>query len=224
MRTMTGFYLVTLSLWACLPESADNDVPVPNALACCGGAGICRVPTDVPSALESQLDRDACAEAQLCVPKGLAFALLNPPAACRAPGDREGRCLSLCLPALADQADMLDQRGCNSDERCMPCFDPITGADTEACQIGDDAPGEQARVYQRCCGAIGEERGTCVPSELLSAKQLDTLPVDSCREPGTRCVLRDPEDSPGARNLSSLDPCTLPQQPDRGAESQREAR
>jgi hypothetical protein len=107
---------------------------------------------------------------------------------CRAPGNIEGRCLSLCLPEVAEQADRLDQRGCDRNERCVPCYDPLTGADTEACRVGTDEPAEEPRAYQHCCGGSGVELGMCMPLELLSAEQIDELPVESCLQPGTRCV------------------------------------
>jgi hypothetical protein len=42
--------------------------------------------------------------------------------------------------------------------------------------------------FERCCGAPGSQLGTCLPVELLPADQIDVLPSDSCRRPGTRCV------------------------------------
>jgi hypothetical protein len=57
---------------------------------------------------------------------------------CRSVGDTEGRCLSLCIPQVADQADFLPQTTCADTERCAPCYDPRTGEDTGACNQGCD--------------------------------------------------------------------------------------
>jgi hypothetical protein len=179
--------LLSAGLVGCEPYDPPEEDMTP--ASCCGGAGTC-VPSDfMPDELASQLDGEACgSEALVCAPNSLLFEPDAMPVSCRAPGDLEGRCLSTCLPSVAAQADRLDQRGCDRDERCVPCFDPLTGADTEACRVSGDAPAEKARTYQSCCGAPGEALGTCVPLELLSSTQIDALPVESCREPGTRCV------------------------------------
>ena len=49
----------------------------------------------------------------------------------------EGRCLSTCVPQLADTADSLPQDICDENERCTPCFDPLQdGAPpTGACEL-----------------------------------------------------------------------------------------
>lgn len=173
---------------ACEPyDPPQQDTTPPSS--CCGGAGTCIPSGFIPQGLEARFDSEECgSEALVCAPNSVLFEPDPTPVSCRAPGDLEGRCLSTCLPSVAAQAEQLDQRGCDRDERCVPCFDPLTGADTDACRVEGDAPSEKIRTYQRCCGAPGEELGTCVPLELLSSAQIDALPVDSCRQPGTRCV------------------------------------
>ena len=207
MRTIKTVCVLAMALAACEPyDPPEQDMTPPTG--CCGGNGSCVPRAFMPESLASQLDGEECgSEVLVCAPNSALLAPDALPGACRAPGDLEGRCLSTCLPAVAAQAERLDQRGCDRDQRCVPCYDPLTGADTEACRVSGDAPSEKARTYQRCCGADGDELGTCVPIELLSNGQIDALPVDSCRQPGTRCVpsaLLDGSDGPArcaARNL-----------------------
>jgi hypothetical protein len=168
---------------------------------CCGGSGSCVPEAALLGSLSveerARLGTAECGEESqaLCVPDALLTEEARAPS-CRAAGDLEGRCLPSCLPEVARQAERLQQRDCDREQRCVPCYDPITGADTRACRSGKDKPRERARGYERCCGAVGAQLGTCLPVELLSTSQLDALPLDSCRHPGTRCApseLLDPE-------------------------------
>ncbi len=206
MHTMWTVCLLSVGLVACEPYDPPEQDMTPPA-SCCGGVGTC-VPSEyVPTTLASQLDGEECGEALVCAPNTALFIPDALPGSCRAPGDLEGRCLSICLPAVAAQADRLDQRGCDRDERCVPCYDPLTGADTNACRVSGDEPREKARTYQRCCGAQDAELGTCVPLQLLTSAQIDSLPVESCRQPGTRCVpsgLLDGSDGPEGCTVRGL--------------------
>ena len=161
---------------------------------CCGQHGLCVPEQSLLQSLSveerARLDATSCAAEShaLCVPELFLGARERGPTHCRAAGQLEGRCLPSCLPEVAEQSERLQQRDCDREERCVPCFDPLTGEDTKACRVGDDRPVEPARGYERCCGAPGAELGTCLPIELLSAEQLDSLPADSCRRAGTRCA------------------------------------
>jgi hypothetical protein len=179
--------LLGAGVLGCRP-SAVEEPPIAPVATCCGGAGTCIVGGVAPAELEAQFDGASCSGALLCAPNDWLFDPYAAPVACRAPGDLEGRCLSTCLTSVAEQADRLDQRGCDRDQRCVPCFDPVTGEDTHACGMDGDAPAEEAHTYQRCCGAAGHEQGMCVPLALLSPDEIDVLSVDSCHEPGMRCA------------------------------------
>jgi hypothetical protein len=60
--------------------------------------------------------------------------------------DSEGRCVSLCVPQVADFAGFLREDGCRRGERCVPCINPLDGTNTGVCEIefGCDlqAPGD----------------------------------------------------------------------------------
>lgn len=118
---------------------------------------------------------------------------------CAAPGDLEGRCLPACLPEVVARSATLRRSSCDASELCVPCYDPISGADTRACRIGTDEPQAAARSFERCCA-----QGRCVPTSLLSEEQRTSLPVDTCSEYDARCVPEAPLRSPPA----ALTSCT----------------
>ena len=68
---------------------------------------------------------------------------------CRSLIDAEGRCIPVLLPAVRSQVDRLPQADCAADERCAPCYDPLTGVATGACTAGcgpgPDEPAEDLR-------------------------------------------------------------------------------
>jgi hypothetical protein len=154
--------------------------------ACCGDRAMC-VPREILA--QAGTDRlelfgqDSCADAEsLCAPTR--WLDNEKPAACRAPGDLEGRCIPECLPAVAAQLDGLRPSTCDAGERCVPCFDPVHGTESGACRIAGDEPAEPSRGFDVCCNAAGR----CLPSELLTSAQLDELPADRCDAQAARCA------------------------------------
>jgi hypothetical protein len=94
----------------------------------------------------------------------------------------EGRCLSQCLPAVSSQPT-LEQSTCAAGNRCAPCTDPFSGADTGACRSSScDAPARAAFTFPSCCAEFSSPIGTCVPDSQLSANGTtpSSLPQDSC--------------------------------------------
>ena len=95
---------------------------------------------------------------------------------CRSLMDAEGRCVPVSLPAVRAQAGRLPQAGCAADERCAPCYDPITGEETGACKAGcGPGPSEPAKVFAKCCS----NRGTCVPLS-IAGSIANAAPGDTC--------------------------------------------
>ncbi|MEY4583460.1 MAG: hypothetical protein RL701_8163 [Pseudomonadota bacterium] len=138
---------------------------------CCDGGGRCVPRSIVDESAQGQLDHGSCADEEaLCVPSPWLQDPPVKPAACHAFGDYEGRCLAACLPQVAERADRLRQDTCEASERCVPCFDPITGEPSGSCNINDDAPGPK-RVFPNCCGEIG----ACVPPDALSPDEAERL-------------------------------------------------
>jgi len=138
-----------------------------------------------------------CGEDGLCVPIDLVETggevLL---ATCSSVGGAEGRCVSLCLPDAAAQADLLPDEGCRSGEVCVPCYDPTTGEDTGACTQGcDPGPSDPPPTIESCCGGLG----ACLGADVVPADQADLLGPDTCSMDGTLCVpsdLADPTFTP----------------------------
>ena len=101
------------------------------------------------------------------------------PATCTSINAAEGRCLSKALPEVAGQAELLPSEGCGGNEACVPCYDPVTGASTGACDLSCDVgPTQPAAPLAACC----DGRARCVPTGLVPADQQDQLEQDSCED------------------------------------------
>ena len=157
---------------------------------CCGGIGSCIAQGDVPPDFASRLGQDACSGGFLCAPDELSSSSAVP-TTCRSTADAEGRCMPLCLPEVAKQADRLPQDVCPPSHACSPCFDPTSGEETGVCGLGaDPGPAEPPVVFPKCCDLkSGATRGTCVPTELVPASRKDSLQRDSCpKDDNSLCV------------------------------------
>lgn len=176
--------------------------PARSFAQCCGGEGRCVPEQSLLQSLSAEerarVGAGSCpADSQtLCMPTDWLNSGAPKLKACRVAGDLEGRCMPGCLPEVAARADNLQQRSCDHDELCVPCYDPLTGEDSKACRLGQDRPAEPAQQFEQCCGGAGTRHGLCLPFELLTASQIDDLPVDSCSKPGTRCAPRELIDEP----------------------------
>jgi hypothetical protein len=58
------------------------------------------------------------------------------PVTCTSIGGAEGRCLSVCIPQVGENAGILPDDGCQPGQRCAPCVHPLTNQETGACSIG----------------------------------------------------------------------------------------
>jgi hypothetical protein len=147
----------------------------------CGGT-YCAPVELVPESQRDQLD--SC-DGGLCVPKKLLLAGGNYVApSCESIGGAEGRCQSICLPAIAAQAEMLSQVTCANRELCAPCYDPISGDDTHACNAAPcDTPKEEKYVFDYCFNDLGR----CVPPELVDEADRKQLGQRTCDE-GLLCA------------------------------------
>ncbi len=163
----------------------------PNTLPLCGTAGgaHCLGKELVPAALQSQL---AACPTGLCVPDDFIRTGGNfIPATCRSIAGVEGRCLHGDLPQVAVQKASLPTSTCLPYERCAPCFDPVTGQATGACQQScDPGPREPAQVFRGCCPMGNQYYGRCIPSALIPPNQdKDYLDDEACGEgSGVFCV------------------------------------
>jgi hypothetical protein len=142
---------------------------------CCGGGGFCLPSSLVSAEQQANVVQATCQAAQLCTPKALIDAVA--PSSCVSLGGLEGRCLSDCLPFVARQGERLPRSDCAGDQRCAPCFDPLSGQSTGACSLtGDMGPSHGSTRFDKCCGGSGY----CVPPELLPEDQREQLGRETC--------------------------------------------
>lgn len=128
-------------------------------------------------ALQARLAKCSAANA-LCVPD--VFLVTGgkfTPKTCNSIAGAEGRCISRAIPEIKAREDMLPQDACTTNERCAPCFDPITGADTGVCKLSCDPGPTKAPVKLAACCSMNAH---CVPATSIPDDQEDYLAQDSC--------------------------------------------
>ena len=109
---------------------------------CCPeGRAHCAKPDLVPAGDRGRLSK--CKDGtSYCVPDQILSRFGKyTPKKCKSTGNEEGRCISICVPEVASQKDLLPRADCEADERCVPCYDPRTDKDTGACSQGYCDPG-----------------------------------------------------------------------------------
>jgi len=99
----------------------------------------------------------------------------------------EGRCVSGCIPLVAERADILEQATCAEGELCAPCFDPLSGEDTMVCNLTCD-PGPSEPPPEQLPSCCPDGNGTCVPGDLIPDSQEGALAQDACPEASLKCV------------------------------------
>lgn len=156
---------------------------------CCDGAR-CIPEGLVPEDLQDNLDPCDEVGGSLCVPEPfIAWGDFYQPQHCELGDGSAGRCMSTCLPKVAERADQLPQAGCPDNELCSPCCDFYTGETTGSCGFGCDTWAEEDGVcdyvYDECCPKNGG--GHCVPSANIPADLLESVERLSC-EKGDVCV------------------------------------
>lgn len=101
-----------------------------------GGKARCVPKSLLSSRMAAKLGE--CEDDGVCVPDKLVESGGKAPTSCKSKFG-EGRCMSLCVPDVAAKKSLLD-RGedevCDSDERCVPCINPLDKKSTGVCDIG----------------------------------------------------------------------------------------
>ena len=154
------------------------------------GAGMRCVPASlVPASSAAMLK--ACATG-LCAPeKSIAAGGQYLPATCKALAGAEGRCLNKNIPQVDAQKAQLAQDTCDASELCTPCFNPIDGKTTGACNtVSCDAPKQPARAFTACCNSQGTSRAKCVPTSIVPSAEQGNLDDDNgtCQKGAELCV------------------------------------
>jgi hypothetical protein len=173
--------------WNGRPAVIDPAV-LPACSPSCGGAH-CLPAEYVPPAQQALLR--AC-DGGYCAPDPLISTAGNykPPTCTAFAGvpQAEGRCLSTCLPSVASQGS-LEQSSCPAGEKCAPCNDPFSGAQTGACAISScDAPAQPAYTFSNCCFNGSSPGGKCVPQTQVPADVRSKLSQNVCPSNALLCV------------------------------------
>jgi len=143
---------------------------------CCEDRGACIAPSAVNAEYLPLLGHAECAGPSLCVPTALLTTRQLTQCQVGSTG-AEGRCLSDCLAAVSEQGDRLERDGCEEHERCVPCYDPVSGTASGACSFGDDqGPVDPPVLLSTCCKGLG----LCVPSESIATNQRAMLGQEGC--------------------------------------------
>jgi hypothetical protein len=161
----------------------------PSTLPACGTAGgaHCLQSALVPPSLASQL---ATCTGGYCVPDAFIEAGGNfIPPTCASLDGAEGRCLNEVIPQVAAQASQLPQSTCAVYEKCVPCFSPIDGTKTGACNLScDPGPTQPIVLFPSCCSEDGTDEGRCVPSSIVPSTEQSNLDQDVCTSKTDLCV------------------------------------
>jgi hypothetical protein len=161
----------------------------PTSLPACGTAGgaHCLQSALVPASLASQL---AACTGGYCVPDVFIESGGNfIPPTCASLDGAEGRCLNEAIPQVSSQASQLPQSSCAVFEKCVPCFSPIDGTKTGACNLScDPGPTEPIVLFPSCCQENGTDEGRCVPTTIVPSSEQSNLDQDSCTAKTDLCV------------------------------------
>jgi hypothetical protein len=178
----------------------------PSTLPACGSAAgaHCLQASLVPTAMKSLL---ATCSGGFCVPDVFIESANNYiPPTCSSLDGAEGRCLNQNIPQIAAEGSQLTQSTCQSYERCAPCFNPIDGKKTAACNLScDPGPTKPTVLFPKCCNENGTDEGRCVPSTVISSTEQKSLSQGVCTTSGDLCV---PSEMLSSTGTSSFKPPT----------------
>jgi len=161
--------------------------------SCCDGLGLCVGRDEAPTTQRAELAADSCPAPRVCSPAEYVRDAAFVSQRCHDPTTQaEGRCLLTCLPRVRAQVDRLGVDSCRDVERCVPCYDPVSGESTGACMLtpADTGPSEPKRVFESCCPASsGPSFGLCIPHALVP-EGAPTLPRLTCPDADSVCAPR----------------------------------
>jgi len=107
------------------------------------------------------------------------------PKSCNSINNAEGRCLHQEIPQVAAQAKFLPVDSCDSYERCIPCFDPLTGDALPSCSVScDSGPKKPAMIFAKCA----DDKGRCVPKAAVPPAQAKNLKDTDCKKGEEVCA------------------------------------
>jgi hypothetical protein len=161
---------------SCAPPLADaSSLP-----SCCTvGEAHCVPSAQVPGVLQKAF---ADCSGGYCVPDPLIASGGARPPSCKSIGGADGVCMSLCVPQVAANMDLLPVDTCAMSERCAPCISPLDNMPTGACDIGS----------QLTCGDGGTGDAAMAPTcPHQGPPVLDPSTLPSCSDAGgAHCVAK----------------------------------
>lgn len=173
-----------------LPEASSG-----TACECKDGGSARCVPTEsIPANFSKQL---GTCDQGVCVPDSILKSAGAAPKTCKSIVG-EGRCMSLCIPAVAAKKDVLD-RGegdiCESDELCVPCLNPLEGnKPTGVCDIGKSSSTPSTSTTKKCGPKKPKTSNSTGAGDASGASEcpykgtpIDVSKFETCGD-GGRCV------------------------------------
>jgi hypothetical protein len=181
-------------VYECKPPAPEKGGTAKTGEACCEGLGVCTKNASGTGAAGYGLDKCAAGKDLKCVPvlPSADFdagdddgGASGPIASCRVelPAtlgdfDLEGRCVPGCFITGDPSAANLGQSSCNSGSKCVPCYSPVTGESTGACEQDGDSPTESAPPGFAECG---DGIGYCVSADtVMMTSGMAMLPQLTC--------------------------------------------
>jgi hypothetical protein len=164
---------------------------------CCGGVGKCTDPKTLMGDAAKAYGHDTCSSALVCAPPTATTA----PTSCTthvgisAAAGLEGRCVPKCFLLGNPLALLLDDGGgtCTTGQSCAPCFSPVDGKSTGACNTGTDTPKNAAPAPYTACPEGGDGGtqpymggGLCVPGSVVDKLSDMTSPLYNPAIPGLK--------------------------------------
>lgn len=178
----TGGMGSTGDVYECMPPAPEKGGTAQAGEACCGGVGVCTKNPKGKGAAAYGVDKCQADKDLKCVPvipasdadagdeDGGASGVIQ---SCRVelPAslgdfDLEGRCVPTCFTTGDASAANLGQSTCAKNNKCVPCYSPVTGESTGACEQAGDSPTEAAPPGFKACG---DGAGFCVAMDAASS-------------------------------------------------------
>jgi hypothetical protein len=171
------------------PERLADPSTLPACAPACGGAHC--VPADkVP---EVSRPFFAACGGGYCLPDPIIASGGARPPSCKSLNNADGVCLSLCVPQVSLNKDVLPQATCANDERCTPCINPNDNTATGACAIGSQLPTSTGPCSSPDAGAVVLE--AAAPPDItcphVGPPVVDPMKLPACGGPksgGAHCL------------------------------------
>jgi hypothetical protein len=157
---------------------------------CADGKGHCYDTSKLPIPKDQMEPCDDPSE--VCAPDFLLFANGQKAKTCKFFLDGSpGACVNMFFKQVKENASLLQQDSCASDERCSPCTDPRNGKDTGICNMPggphqDACTGGPGADSKPCCYGMGVcSKASSMPPAQAKNMSQDTCPADDLCMPAS---------------------------------------